>query len=430
MSNEAGFDCPAQLPTEAGIPNSVIKHEMNGEPIEDATLIDEDGLEAQVINNENGGNRDEGLGFLYEEDSSDDEAVVTIGDIRKTLPFQKNATSKDKIDLDGQPTINGNMIYDLDLATMEDKPWQKPGADITDYFNYGFNEETWNSYCERQRKLRAEYGTQKEVNRAIVSSISINFNPQQPQSQQNLNTSFQGGRQLINVVGPAKPQKMSFDTRQPPPIVSNLIPTESSNASIVDEEPVSPTLTSPAILPTFNAAIPPPNFDPSVPPPMFQRNVNIPQVNLNMPPPILKQQGPIYAGFSQQPQQFGGPQPLKDFNSHSFERRESGEKSHSGSDDEHRRRRKRRSRSGSPRRQVNFHMLFIIRKEEKVRDYRDSKRDSSNRGSSKYRGDREKRRDRDDDYDKDRKRRKYDRPERSSKSRYNEMSPDAPPGID
>lgn len=55
---------------------------------------------------------------MYEEDSSDDEAVVTIGDIRKTLPFQKNATSKDKIDLDGQPTINGNMIYDLDLATM------------------------------------------------------------------------------------------------------------------------------------------------------------------------------------------------------------------------------------------------------------------------------------------------------------------------
>jgi hypothetical protein len=58
------------------------------------------------------------LGFLYDDDSSDEEAMVTIGDIRKNLPFQKNASGKDKIDLDGQPTINGNMIYDLDLATM------------------------------------------------------------------------------------------------------------------------------------------------------------------------------------------------------------------------------------------------------------------------------------------------------------------------
>ena len=29
------------------------------------------------------------------------------------------------------------------------------GADITDYFNYGFTEETWQSYCEKQRRLLA-----------------------------------------------------------------------------------------------------------------------------------------------------------------------------------------------------------------------------------------------------------------------------------
>lgn len=82
-----------------------------------------------------------GSNFLFDDDSSDDEAKVTIGNIRKNTPYQKQSMSgKNKIDMDGQPTINGNMIYDLDLATMEDKPWQKPGADITDYFNYGFNE--------------------------------------------------------------------------------------------------------------------------------------------------------------------------------------------------------------------------------------------------------------------------------------------------
>ncbi len=30
------------------------------------------------------------------------------------------------------------------------------GADITDYFNYGFTEETWAPYCDRQRRLRSE----------------------------------------------------------------------------------------------------------------------------------------------------------------------------------------------------------------------------------------------------------------------------------
>lgn len=88
--------------------------------------------------------------------------------------------------------------------------------------------ETWNSYCERQRKLRAEYGTQKDVNRAIVSSININFNPQQSQQQQG-NLSFQGGRQLINVVGPNKPQKVNnlstIDFSKPPP---NIFPVSNS----------------------------------------------------------------------------------------------------------------------------------------------------------------------------------------------------------
>uniref|UniRef100_A0A915BQ32 Pre-mRNA 3'-end-processing factor FIP1 n=1 Tax=Parascaris univalens TaxID=6257 RepID=A0A915BQ32_PARUN len=74
------------------------------------------------------------------------------------------------------PTINGQPIYDLDLAAMEDRPWRKPGADITDYFNYGFCEETWNMYCERQKKLRSEYGTQAAVNKAIFSSINL-INP-------------------------------------------------------------------------------------------------------------------------------------------------------------------------------------------------------------------------------------------------------------
>ena len=30
------------------------------------------------------------------------------------------------------------------------------GADISDYFNYGFTEDTWKQYCEKQRRMRIE----------------------------------------------------------------------------------------------------------------------------------------------------------------------------------------------------------------------------------------------------------------------------------
>lgn len=38
-----------------------------------------------------------------------------------------------------------------------DKPWRKPGTDLSDYFNYGFDEFTWALYAQKQEALRAEY---------------------------------------------------------------------------------------------------------------------------------------------------------------------------------------------------------------------------------------------------------------------------------
>ena len=62
------------------------------------------------------------------------------------------------VDLDAEGTFNGECIFDLNPDTLEEKPWRKPGADITDYFNYGFTEETWKGYCDRQRRMRSEAG--------------------------------------------------------------------------------------------------------------------------------------------------------------------------------------------------------------------------------------------------------------------------------
>uniref|UniRef100_A0AAV2KY85 Pre-mRNA polyadenylation factor Fip1 domain-containing protein n=1 Tax=Knipowitschia caucasica TaxID=637954 RepID=A0AAV2KY85_KNICA len=34
------------------------------------------------------------------------------------------------------------------------KPWRNPGANITDYFNYGFTEESWEAYCKKRKEMK------------------------------------------------------------------------------------------------------------------------------------------------------------------------------------------------------------------------------------------------------------------------------------
>ncbi|PXF45910.1 Pre-mRNA 3'-end-processing factor FIP1 [Gracilariopsis chorda] len=47
-------------------------------------------------------------------------------------------------------------VYDLEIGKLTEKPWLDAKADLTDYFNYGFTEETWKLYCERQKQMRLE----------------------------------------------------------------------------------------------------------------------------------------------------------------------------------------------------------------------------------------------------------------------------------
>lgn len=42
-----------------------------------------------------------------------------------------------------------------------DKPWRRPGTDISDYFNYGFDEFTWALYASKQESLRSEFSADK-----------------------------------------------------------------------------------------------------------------------------------------------------------------------------------------------------------------------------------------------------------------------------
>ncbi|KAK9280857.1 hypothetical protein L1049_003748 [Liquidambar formosana] len=54
-----------------------------------------------------------------------------------TLPYYKN-------------------IFDIDIDSFEEKPWRQPGVDASEYFNFGFDEESWKAYCKQLELVHLE----------------------------------------------------------------------------------------------------------------------------------------------------------------------------------------------------------------------------------------------------------------------------------
>ena len=49
--------------------------------------------------------------------------------------------------------LEGRPIFEVDMAGLAEKAWRRPGSDISDWFNYGFDEISWEAYCYRRREL-------------------------------------------------------------------------------------------------------------------------------------------------------------------------------------------------------------------------------------------------------------------------------------
>jgi len=158
-------------------------------------------LPAQEIKKDDEEEEEEGE---YEEsdDDDDDNIQVHIGEVNAATPgpygtpvnWKKEGIAsatlaalptqgQKKIDVNAVGLINGQPIYEYDLDTEQDeKPWRKPGADISDYFNYSFNEETWKQYCDKQRRMRMEsqrspYTVTQAVNPANNPQVEIEVLP-------------------------------------------------------------------------------------------------------------------------------------------------------------------------------------------------------------------------------------------------------------
>lgn len=96
-------------------------------------------------------------------------AVATTTEVTDTASAEVNAEAKAKtaapptgtIDLNAEGTFEGEPVTSLDPEVLKEKPWRQPGANLSDYFNYGFNEFTWMEYLHRQEKLQQEYNPHK-----------------------------------------------------------------------------------------------------------------------------------------------------------------------------------------------------------------------------------------------------------------------------
>ncbi|XP_062212258.1 FIP1[V]-like protein [Phragmites australis] len=55
-------------------------------------------------------------------------------------------------------------IFDIDVDTIfEEKPWKYPGADISDFFNFGLDEDKWKDFCKQLDQLRLESTMQSRI---------------------------------------------------------------------------------------------------------------------------------------------------------------------------------------------------------------------------------------------------------------------------
>nr|BAN20961.1 conserved hypothetical protein [Riptortus pedestris] len=228
-----------------------------------------------------------------EDDDSEDDVHVTIGDI-KTAPQYSNLNIKrgaqlssgiEKLnkqagkfsieEFESIGTINGVPAHEFSIDALEDKPWRKPGADITDYFNYGFNEETWRAYCERQKQMRIH-----ESGVGLGGLGVSRVNPALTVVNENSKYSSTGSTILVGGAAPGVggPRKAG-----PPPTsrrsgIIDVISTVSSR-----RPDVSPPKESPIQVMTgenrrdynrksFDMSVPPPGFD--APPPIYPTHGN------------------------------------------------------------------------------------------------------------------------------------------------------------
>ncbi|KAG0675026.1 cleavage polyadenylation factor subunit fip1 [Pichia californica] len=78
-------------------------------------------------------------------------------------------TTSNGLDINKVGIYNDIPITQLSLDELKDKPWRLPGADISDYFNFGFDEISWRAYCAKHENMRVEFNPGKIMTELLAS---------------------------------------------------------------------------------------------------------------------------------------------------------------------------------------------------------------------------------------------------------------------
>ncbi|EWC45447.1 hypothetical protein DRE_00846 [Drechslerella stenobrocha 248] len=74
------------------------------------------------------------------------------------------------LDINAMPIhpSTGEKLTSLNIDDLPSKPWRNAGSDITDYFNYGFDEFTWTAYCQKQDNTRKDFDPKKMMEEMMM----------------------------------------------------------------------------------------------------------------------------------------------------------------------------------------------------------------------------------------------------------------------
>ncbi|CED83415.1 Polyadenylation factor I complex, subunit FIP1 [Phaffia rhodozyma] len=90
------------------------------------------------------------------------------------LPPSHTASTDVPVDLNAPPFLpDGRSVYEIDLEQMERKDWRAPGADVSDWFNYGFDEFTWGLYVRRRREMGEMIESGSLMVRSFYTSVQF-----------------------------------------------------------------------------------------------------------------------------------------------------------------------------------------------------------------------------------------------------------------
>ncbi|XP_017281334.1 pre-mRNA 3'-end-processing factor FIP1 isoform X1 [Kryptolebias marmoratus] len=246
-------------------------------------------------------------------DDDDDDVRVTIGDIKtgapqyttygappvnlnikstSSRPYGQVTTKLKGVDLDAPGNINGVPVVEVDMESFEEKPWRKPGADLSDYFNYGFNEDTWKAYCEKQKRLRM--GLEVSTVGSVTSKITVQqgrTGNEKDMSSLSVHTSKADFTSPVSLYKPAisqvaRKQSGTIDVIGVQTATISRVEgrrrhnLEGNNIQVISEHSTTEAEPAPAKIPAF---FPPGPLPPNIPPPPFLP----PLPNVSTAPPLI-----------------------------------------------------------------------------------------------------------------------------------------------